>query len=174
MKVLTDTEIDSLLAERKPLPENWSSRLAPREKAGQEFRQRELGLAGAAGSTFRMVLRQNALNQLDFSIILFFLDDDGTEYRLLRFNGCHPSQHTNKWEKRKGLSPWAFRNRFHIHRATERYQIDGLEIDGYAEVTGLYDSFDSALTAFVGGNGFETPGTAPTEPLFGTNNTGTQ
>ncbi len=103
---------------------------------------------------------------MDFSIILTFVDKDRTEYRLLRFNGRHPSQHTNKLEKRKGLSNSVFRNRFHIHRATERYQVDGLEIDGYAEVTERYDSFDSALTIFVSENGIKTPDGGPDEPLL--------
>jgi hypothetical protein len=135
------------------------------------FRQRELYLDGAKGNKFRIILRHNILNQFDFSIILFFLDDDGTGYCLLRFNGRHPSQHTNKWEKQKGLTPFSFRNRFHIHLATERYQLEGLRIDGYAEVTECYDSFASALTAFVGCNGFEASDAGPDEPLFDTGTT---
>ena len=114
------------------------------------------------------------LNQQDFSLILVFVDEDGTEYRLVRFNGRHPSQHTNKWEKRKGLSNWSFRNRFHLHQATERYQVDGLEIDGYAEVAEGYDSFDSALTEFVTSNGIEAPGSTPDEPLLSGDSTGTK
>jgi hypothetical protein len=171
MRVLSDMEIETLLAERKALPDNWDSRLALRDKARQMHRQREFELRGDNGNDFRIVLRQNLLNQLDFSIILTFVDKDRTEYRLVRFNGRHPSQHTNKFEKRKGLSNFAFRNRFHIHRATERYQMEGLEIDGYAEVTDRYDSFDSALTTFVTSNGIVAPGGRPDEPLLG--NTGT-
>lgn len=165
-RVLLDTDIAAMLAERKPLPANWSSRLTVREKAGQMHRQRELSVRGDGGHRFRIVLRQNILNQLDFSILLVFEDDDGSDYRLVRFNGRHPSQHTNKWEKRKGLSDWSFRNRFHIHKATERYQVDGLEIDGYAEVTERYDSFESALSEFVNEFGFDAPGSQPDEPLF--------
>ncbi len=165
-RVLTDNEIAALLAEAKPLPTNWASRLAVREKAGQMHRQRELELLGGGGHHFRVILRQNLLNQLDFSIILTLVDADGSEYRLVRFNGRHPSQHTNTWEKRNGLTDWSFRNRFHVHRATERYQVDGLEIDGYAEVTEGYNSFESALTEFVINNGIEAPGATPDEPLL--------
>ena len=171
-RVLLDTEIAALLAESKPLPANWSSRLTLREKGGQMHRQREIEIEGDGGHRFRVVVRQNVLNQLDFSVILVFADADGTDYRLVRFNGRHPSQHTNKWEKRKGLSNWSFRNRFHIHKATERYQVDGLEIDGYAEVTDRYDSFESALSEFVNENGIETPGSEPDEPLFSSDSTG--
>ena len=42
-----------------------------------------------------------------------------------------------------------FRNAFHTHRATERYQQEGFEIDGYAEETDKYYSFDSALEEFA-------------------------
>jgi len=174
MRVLTDSEIAALLAERKPLPVTWAARLALRDKGGQMHRQRELEVQGDGGHKFRVVVRQNVLNQLDFSIILMFLDEDRTGYRLVRFNGRHPSQHTNKWEKQRGLSNWAFRNRFHIHQATERYQVDGLEIDGYAEVTGRYDSFDSALAEFVTGNGIEAPGSTPDEPLLSGDSMGTK
>jgi hypothetical protein len=97
-------------------------------------------------------------------LILLFQDSDGTEYRLTRFNGRHPSQHTNKWEKARGLPNAIFRNCFHVHRATERYQVEGYEIDGYAEVTTEYDSFDSALHAFVRSNGFSLPDAEASEP----------
>ena len=71
------------------------------------------------------------------------------EYRLTRFNGRHPSQHTNGLEKKAGNTCCSFRNRFHKHIATERYQLaEGFEIDHYAEVTDEYDSFDKALVRF--------------------------
>lgn len=156
-RLLPETEIADLLAEQKPLPGNWRTRLAVKQKADQTFRQRDLELKGQQGHTFKLILRSNVLNPLDFSIVLVFVDDDGTQYRLVRYNGRHPSQHTNKWEKIRQLSNAAFRNRFHIHRATERYQMEGLEIDGYAEVTESYDSFESALEEFVKSNGLIVP-----------------
>jgi len=68
----------------------------PRIKARQMHEQRELDLPGAGGHQFSIVLRRNIMNQLDFSIILVFVDDDGTEYRLVRFNGgTHRSTRTN-------------------------------------------------------------------------------
>jgi hypothetical protein len=148
-RVLTDAQIEALLAEGKPLPANWRARLNVKAKANQTFRQREFDLQGEGGNEFRSVLRSNELNRLDFSLVLKFVDVDGADYRLVRLNGRHPSQHTNKGEKLKKLPNATFRNRFHIHRATERYQVDGFEIDGYAEPTDNYDSFDSALEEFV-------------------------
>ena len=148
-RVLIDKEIAALLSERKPLPSNWQARLSVRSKANQAFQQREMDVTGDDGHEFRIILRRNTLNLLDFSLVLTLVDADGADYILVRFNGRHPSQHTNKWEKLKKLPNAVFRNRFHIHRATERYQVDGFEIDGYAEPTDNYDSFESALEEFA-------------------------
>ncbi|MBL8878808.1 MAG: hypothetical protein JNG88_06765 [Phycisphaerales bacterium] len=156
-RVLTDSEIAGLLSERKQLPANWTSRLAVRPKSDSTFTHREFDLNSEKGRTFRLILRGNTLNPLDFSLVLVFRDEDGTDYRLVRFNGRHPSQHTNKWEKARNLPNAYFRNQFHVHTATERYQVEGFEIDGYAEVTDRYDSFDSALDAFVRSNGLFVP-----------------
>lgn len=119
--------------------------------------QRDLQVKGMNGNAFRIVMRQSTINALDFSIILVFEDRDGTQFRLCRYNGRHPSAHTNKLEKREGRANATFRNAFHIHMATERYQQQGYDIDGYAEVTKVYSSFDSALEQFLTTNGFLRP-----------------
>lgn len=154
-RVLTEKEIAELLAEAKPLPANWRSRLSVRQKADRSFTHREFDVQGSRERKFRIIIRGNSLNPSDFSLILVFRDTDGSDYRLVRFNGRHPSQHTNKWEKTRNLTNSTFRNRFHIHMATERYQLDGYEIDGYAEVTDRYDSQESAIQLFVRSNGLE-------------------
>jgi hypothetical protein len=162
-RVLTDVEIRQLLNERKLLPANWHTRLKPKDKADARFKQREYTVNGDGGHEFRIVLRQSTLNILDFSIILIFQDTDGSEYRLTRFNGKHPSEHTNKVEVdmeraakrgKKGRQQHSFRNVFHVHKASERYQIAGYDIDGFAEPTTEYSSFETALSLFVGSNGF--------------------
>ena len=153
-RLLTDTEISALLTEKKLLPANWHTRLRLRPKADVRFTQRELEVSGEKGHRFRIVLRQNTLNILDFSVILTFIDDDGSEFILLRFNG-NQHEHTNQLEfRRKAKGKHKFRNEFHVHMATERYQIEGPRIDGYAEVTNDFSTFDSALTLFVRSNGF--------------------
>jgi hypothetical protein len=131
-RLLTDQEIAELLAERKPLPQNWQVRLRVREKANSAHKERQMDLASENENRFRIILRQSVHNPLDFSLILGFVDDDGNSYNLVRFNGRHPSQHTNRWEKARGKPNASFRNRFHMHKATERYQVEGLPIDGYA------------------------------------------
>jgi len=165
-RVLSETEIDSLLGEEKRLPLEWERRVQVRPKSNQSFKERGFEIEGVSGSHFRVVLRQSNLNPLDFSIILLFRDSEGTEYRLIRFNGRHPSGHTTKWEKRRARPNSGFRNECHVHRATERYQLEGLDIDGYAEVTHDYDSFETALDRFVGARGFRLPND-PQKWLFG-------
>jgi hypothetical protein len=157
-RTLTDEEIDSFVAESKPLPKNWKTRLSPRTKSNSKHDQRDLEVEGESGNRFRVIIRKNAINPLDFSIILTFKDKDGIEFVLRRYNGKHPSQHTNRLEKARGKPNSSFRNTFHIHKATQRYQEEGLPIDGYAEETTEYASFDTALQAFVESNGFVRPG----------------
>jgi hypothetical protein len=166
-RLLTDHEIGQLLTEVKPLPSNWETKLTPRAKANSVFLQRELEVTGNGGHRFRIILRQSTLNPLDFSVILTFIDADRTEYRLIRCNGKHPSDHTNKYEKRFGGTPVKFRNVFHIHRATERYQTYGYEIDGFGEPVTLYNSFEGAKNHFIGLFGFEIQQDDPRQhPLF--------
>ena len=153
-RILTDREIGELLQEVKPLPTNWQSRLQPRPKSNFSYSQRDCDIQGENGHVFRVIIRKNEINPLDFSIILTFRDDIAGEFNLCRYNGKHPSQHTNKLEKAEGLPNSAIRNVFHIHKATQRYQEKDLTIDGYAEATNDYSSFDTALHVFVRSNGF--------------------
>lgn len=157
-RILTDDEIDSLVAESKPLKKGWTKRLRPKRKSNFQHAQRAWDVEGEAGNQFRIIIRQNTINLLDFSLILTFRDKDGSEFVLRRYNGKHPSQHTNRLEKARGEPNSSFRNTFHIHKATERYQDEGLPTDGYAEETTEYASFDTALRAFVQSNGVVLPG----------------
>ncbi len=147
--ILTDEEIGNLLIEVKPLPDDWKKKLGLQAKQDAAFRHRGLTVDGVSGKHFRIIIRQAVNNPEDFSIILMFMASDGTEYRLSRFNGRHPSEHTNRIEKLGGQPNASFRNVFHIHRATERYQLAGRSIDSYAEPTTAYNSIDSALAHFL-------------------------
>lgn len=165
-RILTDDEITARSGERKGLPANWAIRLKPNYRPDDPCGRRTFPLTGDYGSKFRIHLRDNRLIVFDFSIILMFIDHEDQEYTLTRFNGKHPSQHTNKIEKKLGLPNAFFRNVFHIHLATERYQREGYPIDGYAEPTDRYGSFDSALRAFVQSNGCFIEGSDGPLPLF--------
>lgn len=146
--LLSDKEIAVLLAEPKPLPSDYRSRVQTKPKRGH--RERELDITGAQGSMFRLILRQSSLNPLDFSAILAWLPPQSTTlFRLCRFNG-KSHEHTNP------LEILTFYD-FHIHRATERYQQSGLREDTFAEPTNRYQDFDGALRCLVNDFAFQLP-----------------
>lgn len=135
----TDTEISRLLVEEKPLPADWQQQFRRNPKRGHD--ERELSVAGGEGNRFRIIFRKSQSNLLDFSVIL------GVEvplsnrlFRLRRYNG-KSHEHTNQIE---GDSFYDF----HIHMATERYQLLGgrePREDAYAEVTDRYSDASGAL-----------------------------
>lgn len=156
MRILTDLEIANLISELKVVPDNWFSRLLPKDKAHYQHKEREIDVEGSSGNIFRVIVRQSNLNVMDFSIILTLREKaSNMEYILIRYNGKHPSRHTNKWEKENGLLNYTFGPAFHIHRATQRYQESGYRIDGFAEVTTKYSDFHTALNQFLVECGFK-------------------
>lgn len=137
----TDAEIEALIAERKSLPADFRTRLAMRPKRGHD--EAEIAVVGAEGNEFRIVVRQGRFNPLDFSVILSHCPPHTNQaFRLRRYNG-KSHQHTNKIENEKFYD-------FHIHYATERYQLhgDGKE-DGYARPTDRYGTAAEALECLI-------------------------
>lgn len=125
----SDSEIEALVQERKPLPADWRTRIRLRPKRGHK--ERDLDIDGDAGSTFRLILRQSRVNALDFSVILAVQAPQSNQlFRLRRYNG-KSHEHTNQIEHETLYD-------FHIHMATERYQKIGNNEDTYAEVTDRY------------------------------------
>ncbi len=150
--LLTDQQIAQLLSEDKPLPENFQERIRLKPKRGHK--EAELDVEGADGSSFRLILRQSALNPLDFSVILAYqIPHTNVFFRLQRYNG-KSHEHTNKLEGDRFYD-------FHIHKATQRYQESGLREDAFAEPTTRYADFDGALrclwedAAFILPDGFQ-------------------
>jgi len=148
-RTLDDAEIDRLLNDPKPVPQDWRGRLQPRGRQEVGHKRRSLKVTSTSGAEYRVDTRQSNHNSLDFSIILTFIDRDGVEYRLLRCNGLHASRHTNRIESERGDSNAVIQTVFHVHLATERYQEAGHAIDGYAEATNGYTDFQSALEEFA-------------------------
>ena len=123
----SDKEIAQMIAERKPLPEDYRSRVQLHNKRGHK--ERELDIVGERNTEFRLILRQSNFNTLDFSIILAVSPPDSSKlFRLRRYNGKH-GEHTNR------IEGTTFYN-FHIHQATERYQESGADEDTFAEPDG--------------------------------------
>ena len=88
-----DQEVGRLLRERKPVPADWNSRVRLRPKRGHH--EGDLTLRGDVGSEFRLILRQNKFNQLDFSIILAVrVPRSNHLFRIRRYNG-KSHEHTN-------------------------------------------------------------------------------
>lgn len=154
--ILSDQEIDSLVIESKPLPVDYSTKIQLRPKRGHK--ERELDLKGQQGNDFRVILRQNILNPLDFSIILAFRPaQSNVLFRLRRYNG-KSHEHTNLIEGERFYD-------YHIHQATERYQRMGATIDAYAEQTDRFSDFHQAIACLLQDCGFEIPAGAQ-QPLF--------
>jgi len=136
----SDPEITTLLQEAKPLPADWRTRIRLRPKRGHE--ERDLELSGDGGGEFRLILRQNRINRLDFSLILAVRVPKSNQiFRLRRYNG-KSHEHTNHIENQ------TFYN-FHIHEATERYQEIGPREDAYATPTDRYGDFQGALRCLI-------------------------
>jgi len=112
----SDADIAILIAERKPLAEDFSSQVRMRNRRGHK--EQELDIQGVSGNQFRLILRQSSFNVLDFSIILAHCPADTNQiFRLRHYNG-KSHEHTNTIESDTFYD-------FHIHTATERYQESG-------------------------------------------------
>jgi len=84
--MFTDAEIAGLISERKPLPRNIDEMIRLRPKPGH--REYEIDIIGGQGSEFRLILRQNVVNQFDFSVILAHRVPKSNQlFRLRRYNG---------------------------------------------------------------------------------------
>ena len=146
MAVLNDLQIEALIHELKPLPSDWSGQLRPKVgRIGHEVRDRDV--AGVNGSDFRVIVRQSTLNVLDFSVILAYRPMAGPRlFRLRRYNG-RSHEHRNRIEGDRFYD-------FHIHAATERYQLRGMDEDAYAQPTDRYGDLSGALAALIADCGF--------------------
>lgn len=150
MAVFTDAQIDALITEPKALVPDWLARLRP--KAGRIGHSlRDLDVRGSLGSEFRIIVRQSEANALDFSVILAYRPQLGPRlFRLRRYNG-RSHEHHNRIEGDRFYD-------FHIHQATERYQLLGMDEDAYATPTTRYADLGAACQLLVLETGFEVAG----------------
>lgn len=151
--LLTDHQIEELILEVKLLPPDFRSKLYLRPK--RSHKEGELDILGENGNEFRVILRQNMINNWDFSVIVGFRPEKSNQiFRLRRYNGKHA--HTNKIEKT------TFYN-FHIHFATERYQQSGFKEDTYAEMTNRYSELSGAFDCLLFDCSFKLPDNTQSE-----------
>ena len=134
--IVEEQTIQARLAE--PKPEVDPLALVPRKlKRGHLEASKQV--EGGAGSKFRVIVRQNRLDVLDFSVILGWeMPSLMRVFKLKRCNG-RSHQHRNHLE---GTDPFFD---FHVHIATERYQAHGSSEEHYAEPTSAYTDLNGAI-----------------------------
>ena len=91
-------------------------------------------------------------NKLNFSVILGVkvkVPSAKKFFRLKRYNGDY-HLHTNTIEDQEVIG-------FHIHTATERYQVNGPREGAYAEPTKRYNDVNGALKCLFADANFEDP-----------------
>ena len=146
--IFSDQDISGLIQERKPLPNDYRTKVQVRPKLGHK--ERELDIKGADGGDYRLILRQSIFNPLDFSIILAYRPPKSNQlFRLQRYNG-KSHEHTNPIEGQTFYD-------FHIHQATEKYQEMGAREDTFAKPTDRFVDFQEAIACMFKDCGFEVP-----------------
>ena len=118
--ILSDQKIIALIEERKVLPNEKRNKFRKTTYRGND--KYRLNVTGEDGNKFQVIVRISVFNKLNFSVIL------GVEvpppkkfFRLKRYNGNHEHSNTIEDEKVNG---------FHIHTATERYQVNSRHYNG--------------------------------------------
>jgi hypothetical protein len=148
----SDLQIAQLINEPKPLPLDWYSKI--QTKTYMTYETKSFDVKGIRNNTFRVIWRQSIINQLDFSAIFGVIPINATKpFRLKRYDG-KVSPHSNPIEKER------FHD-FHIHIATERYQVFGTrEEDKYAEVTDRFSDLTGAIQCLLEDCNFQLPETS--------------
>lgn len=137
--LVDDATIGALVGEPKPAAS--VDELTPSTTEGAHLR---LGrrYVGDHGSGFQVKVRRSRLDALDFSVILAW--ERPAETGLFILTRCNGLSHTHR-NKLEGESFFDF----HVHHATERYQLAGYREDGYATPTNSYNSFHGAIEHFL-------------------------
>lgn len=139
-------DLDTLVALPKRVPRRWRVAVQPMVKDGQNLKRRlhlpdHVALGGTSGQLF--VFTRVAIDDRgNFSVGIAFEDGAGHVYRLLRFNGQHPSPHVNRLGEQPNFAPYER----HVHIATESYiKARDAKHDGLAIPAEDYNDYHSAL-----------------------------
>ena len=145
--IFSDQKIAELINERKVLSNNRRSKFRKTTHRGND--EYRLNVIGEEGNAFQVIVRISVFNKLNFSVILGVkVPPPKKFFRLKRYNGDH--EHTNTIEDEK-------LNGFHIHTATERYQVNSVREEDYAELTERYTNVNGALKCLFADANFEDP-----------------
>ena len=141
----TDSEIQQLISEPKVLTsgDHANLRVLPRQKKQHKEQLIEIPRSADPNSFFKIILRQNTLNHLDFSAILAIgFRTTNLDFKLRRYNG-KSHRHHNKIEGDLFYD-------FHIHTATERYRANGYpKEESFAERTDRFSDLHGAIKAMI-------------------------
>ena len=140
--VMPDSEIASLIAEQKHvnIPTSQIGSVFKDKRGHKEY---DLQIKRSDGSEFKIKIRQSIENPLAFSAILAYVPKGKTDWFILRrYNGKN-HQHSNKLEREPSFYD------FHIHTATERYQLEGMNEENFAEVTTRYADLNGAIECLI-------------------------
>jgi hypothetical protein len=139
---LTDKEIQDLINERKQMtvdPEVLLQNM--KEKRGHK--SSEHLIPNPDGSSFIIKIRISLENSLDFSSILGYYPPKSSKLFLLRRYNGKSHEHKNRLENENIFYD------FHIHTATERYQMEGTKEEYFAEITDRYSTAQEALNCLI-------------------------
>jgi hypothetical protein len=139
---LTDKEIQELINDRKQMT------IAPDElfrnmKEKRGHKGSEHIIPRQDGSSFIIKVRISNENSLDFSANLGFSPPKSSKLFLLRRYNGKSHEHKNKLENGDYFYD------FHIHTATERYQLEGTKEEYFAEITDRYSTVQEALSCLI-------------------------
>ena len=145
--IFSDQEITALIKERKVLPNERRNKFRKTTHRGND--KYRLNVTGEDGNEFQIIVRISLFNKLNFSVILGVkVPPPKIFFRLKRYNGNHEHSNTIEDEKVNG---------FHIHTATERYQVNSVREEDYAELTQRYTDVNGALKCLFADANFEDP-----------------
>ena len=137
-----DSKIKVLLKEEKNITLEEYNKFSQLTKQKGSHREQEVIVTGVSGAEFVIKLRQNTINFLDFSVIVgYLLPNKTTIFRLRRYNG------KSHWHKNK-IEKTGFYD-FHIHTASERYQLLGTDEEYFAEPTDKYSDLATAIDVMI-------------------------
>ena len=145
MTVISDTQINMYIQEKKVLPAGFSSSPPLKQRGRGEQYHFEQEVRGVTGNIYKIIIRVSLVNPSDFSIIFGILLN-GALFIIRRYNG-DSHIHTNKIE---GIEVEGY----HIHKASEKYQEKGFRPEGYAEKTVNYSNWRTALDVMLNENNF--------------------
>jgi hypothetical protein len=145
--IISDTDINQYISEPKHIDKKFRERFHPNNlETINGYKRKKVVVVGRSGSRFKIHYRENPNRPFDFCVGLYLIQlRTNREFILTRYNGKH--RHRNDKN-----SPRIYD--FHIHRATERGQIECLTEEKYAEVTNRYNTAQQALDCLLADCGF--------------------